>query len=122
MARQSRLSSRLWRGGSFVDSLQSDSLQLAFSILWPLLQQRMTGSRWIVFNWIKPGSSNRLKIAVSAVAAAFSTAGFHLAGSAAAGWTLSIPPLTAIIHMVVALAVQQLVYRLAVKPATQRGS
>ena len=99
-----------------MDSLQNDSLQLLFSVLWPLIQQRMTRSGWVIFNWIKPASSNRIKIAVSAIAAAASTAGFHVAGSAAAGWTLSIPPLTAIAHMAAALIVQQLVYRYAVKP------
>jgi hypothetical protein len=103
-----------------MDSLQNDSLQLAFSVLWPLIQQRMTGSNLPIFRWIRPESSTKLKIAVSAIAAALGTAGFHLshAGSALAGsqWTLSIPPLTVIVHMALALGVQQLVYRLAVKP------
>ncbi len=98
-----------------MDSLAKDSLQLVFSVLWPVIQQRMTGSSWTIFNWISPQSSNRFKFAVSAIAAAGATAGFHLAGSAAAGWTLSIPPLAAIGHAALALAVQQIVYRFAIK-------
>jgi hypothetical protein len=99
--------------------LQQDLIQLVFAALWPLIQQWMTGSGLTLFRWIGPRSSGRLKFAISATAAALSTAGLHLAhsGSAAAGsqLTLTIPPIAVLGHAALALLVQHLVYWLAVK-------
>lgn len=100
--------------------LQQDSFQLAFVVLWPVIQQFMTESKLWIFSWIKPESSARFKIAVSGCAAALSTAGFHWAGSwsAIAGgqFTLTIPPMVALAHMIGGWVGQHHVYTLMTIP------
>jgi hypothetical protein len=99
--------------------LQQDSFQAVFVLLWPVIQQWMTGSKLAVFKWIGPDSSDRLKMTVSAIAAACSTAGFHWGwtGDAVSGWhvALAIPPLAAICHMLGAWIAQHHLYSIAIK-------
>jgi len=95
--------------------LQQDSFQAVFVLLWPVIQQWMTNSKLAVFNWLGPDSSDRVKMTVSAIAAAASTAGFHLTGNAVVGWQLAIPPLAAICHMLGAWILQHHLYSIAIK-------
>lgn len=102
-----------------MNELQQDSWQAVFVLLWPILQQWMTSTKIRFFNWISPETKDSAKIMISGLAAALSTAGFHLAwmGEPGVGWhlTITIPPLVAIYHLIGAWVVQHHIYQFAVK-------
>jgi hypothetical protein len=106
--------------------LQQDSSQAIFVILWPVLQQWMTHSSWRIFDWIRPDSSCRLKIALSAFAATLSTVGFHWNHTAYALLTggivsFTIPPLSAIGHAIGAWVAQHHIYQVAIRAPQQNA-
>lgn len=102
------------------NELQQDSFQAVFVLLWPVIQQWITKSQWLIFKWISPESTNRFKIFVSAVAAFAGSAGFHWNHTAynlvnGGNISFAIPPLAVIGHAVGAWVTQHYIYNFAIK-------
>lgn len=95
-----------------------DTFQAIVAVAWPFAQQWLKNSK--LAPWISketPGMNHLLSLAVAVATAA----GLHIAGNAQSGWTLTIPPISALGHVVGQWAGQHFMYKFAIQtPETQK--
>ena len=89
------------------DVHSQDSFQFLIALLWPFAQEFLKNSPWLP--WITQETKN-VNRWMSVLVAAATTAGFHISGTPQVGWTLMIPPFSALVHIVAQWVTQQFMY------------
>jgi xanthosine utilization system XapX-like protein len=99
-----------------IDETQSDAMQAAFTVMWPLVQRWMTRSELPIFGCINPESSPRVKEFLSGGAAFLITLGLHWQWMTDTNGyhtlILTIPPTIALVHALGSWAGQHIIYNI----------